>query len=57
MDEHEICGRCNGSGEGMHDGTKCMVCNDSRQESDTDSPECERAMWEMDCAKDDVGWE
>lgn len=22
----EICGNCNGSGEGMHDGTKCYVC-------------------------------
>ena len=24
--EPEICGYCNGSGEGMHDGTRCSYC-------------------------------
>ncbi len=25
-EEPEVCPNCNGSGEGMHDGTKCSVC-------------------------------
>jgi hypothetical protein len=24
-----LCGTCNGSGEGMHDGTRCMSCRGS----------------------------
>lgn len=26
-DEAELCAQCNGSGEGMHDGTTCSYCN------------------------------
>lgn len=26
-DEEEICGYCNGSGEGMYDGTHCHACH------------------------------
>jgi len=25
-EEEELCPRCNGSGEGMHDGTICTMC-------------------------------
>ncbi|MGZ5029052.1 MAG: hypothetical protein ACXWAT_00695 [Methylobacter sp.] len=25
-DESDICTNCNGSGEGMHDGTRCSTC-------------------------------
>jgi DnaJ-class molecular chaperone len=25
-DEHPICSNCNGSGEGMHEGSRCYVC-------------------------------
>jgi hypothetical protein len=25
-DPHPICSNCNGSGEGMYDGTRCYVC-------------------------------
>lgn len=26
-DEPPTCANCNGSGEGMYDGTRCIVCN------------------------------
>lgn len=28
-DDYDICPRCNGSGEGMYDGTTCRVCKGS----------------------------
>ena len=28
-DEEEICCHCNGSGEGMYDGTRCTYCKGS----------------------------
>ena len=35
----EICTNCNGSGEGMYDGTKCRVCK-GRGEQRYDCEEC-----------------
>lgn len=28
-EEPGLCGHCNGSGEGMHDGSRCTVCRGS----------------------------
>ncbi len=33
-DEHDICHQCNGSGEGMYDGSKCHACHGSGVERD-----------------------
>lgn len=33
----EICGTCNGSGEGMHDGTTCIACCGMGVERDYDA--------------------
>jgi len=33
-----ICGQCNGSGEGMHDGSKCWRC---KSRGWLDCPRCE----------------
>ncbi len=32
-EEKPVCTNCNGSGEGMHDGTKCTMCKGSGVES------------------------
>lgn len=39
QEEDELCGNCNGSGEGMYEGTRCYVCKGSGcapKESDDD---------------------
>ena len=33
-DEHDICPQCNGSGEGMYDGSICHACHGSGVERD-----------------------
>jgi hypothetical protein len=41
--ERGLCGACNGSGEGMHDGTICGSCNGSSESQYvycTDCGEC-----------------
>ena len=37
QDDDELCGRCNGSGEGMYDGTRCGACGGSGIERDYES--------------------
>ena len=50
-DDEEICPSCNGSGEGMFDGTRCRSCGGSgverteRDEQDWDAMRKERAEW------------
>lgn len=45
-DEYEcICGHCNGSGEGMYDGTTCSACGGSGIERDDSGSD---DYWEED---------
>jgi hypothetical protein len=53
MDD-ELCGACCGSGEGMHDGTRCRTCGGSggkRTAADCD----ERAEYYAELYRDDLG--
>ena len=51
QNEPSICTACNGSGEGMYDGTRCRSCGGSgverteRNEQDWDAMRKERAEW------------
>ena len=42
MDDHDICPDCNGSGEGMYDGTRCGHCKGSGVEKP------EKPLWMED---------
>lgn len=52
-DEPEICGACNGSGEGQYDGTRCTSCGGSgterreRDEPDWDAMRKDRIEREL----------
>lgn len=46
-DDQPICGNCNGSGEGMHDGSRCYQCGGSGVATDFD------ARYENECARAD----
>lgn len=51
-DEPEICPRCNGSGEGMYDGSRCGYCKGTGEvqaEKDFDDGF-------LDCDDDDTGY-
>lgn len=37
--EPPICGQCSGSGEGMHDGTRCLHCKGTGSEPDGEDDE------------------
>jgi len=43
-DEGRICGSCNGSGEGMYDGSTCRSCGGSGEEGDLER--IEQAKWD-----------
>ena len=45
-DDEQICIQCNGSGEGMHDGTRCGHCHGSGVERDLSN----REDWEAERA-------
>jgi hypothetical protein len=52
-DDYEcICGHCNGSGEGMYDGTTCSACGGSGIERDDDD-EGSDDYWETEGDNDD----
>jgi len=59
-DEDEICGRCNGSGEGMYDGSTCSACKGAGEicrpgpEPDYDAIADERRD---ERGQDEVDWE
>ena len=46
-DEDELCGHCNGSGEGMHDGAICSICGGSGV-IDDDRDGAEEPDWDDD---------
>ena len=47
--ENLICPNCNGSGEGMHDGTTCRACGGSGEErSNYEKERDERAEYEFE---------
>lgn len=51
-----LCGSCNGSGEGMYDGSTCCHCGGSGEERDYEAEyddECARGDYKRDLAKDD----
>jgi len=55
-DERCLCSHCNGSGEGMYDGSSCRVCHGSGEVRDLEAErdrEDERADYLRDQAKDD----
>lgn len=45
--EEQRCMVCNGSGEGMHDGTRCYSCNGSGVEKVSDGSEDDDYYYEM----------
>jgi DnaJ-class molecular chaperone len=54
MDE-ELCRTCNGSGEGLHDGSRCSSCKGAGTESSADDAyeaECAKADWLNDQARE-----
>ena len=54
-DDQPICGNCNGSGEGMHDGSRCSSCGGSGVAIDYDARlenECARADYMNDQARE-----
>lgn len=56
MSDEEFCSHCNGSGEGMTDGSRCGYCQGSGVECDHDAAydaACERADYLNDLAKEE----
>ena len=54
-DSDDLCPSCNGSGEGMHDGSSCGSCNGRGVARDADEEyerECERADRYYDMIKE-----
>lgn len=49
MNDDDICSYCNGSGEGMYDGTRCSACGGSGAERDED----DRRDYEKEYRDDD----
>lgn len=62
-EDEEICCNCNGSGEGMYDGSRCSSCKGSGVETDRDTAyenACEKADYDYDQARErqyDLEWE
>lgn len=62
-DEPELCGQCNGSGEGMYDGSRCGTCRGSgviqhREEEDPDDQRDRMRDAEWDgSGPDKGGWD
>ena len=46
--ENEICNYCNGSGEGMYDGSKCYTCGGSGEVPSTQEPSEEEDYQDYD---------
>ncbi len=47
-DDPIICATCNGSGEGMHDGSRCSSCHGSGHESTARDGDDDRDDWPDD---------
>ena len=59
-EEDGICSLCDGTGIGQFgdpDTSRCTRCNGTGEVISLDDEECERALWEMDCAKDEVDFD
>lgn len=62
-DDEPLCPTCNGSGEGMYDGSRCSSCRGTGVESDGEDwyeNQCAKADYENDLAREreaDREWE
>ena len=43
--EDELCSKCNGSGEGMHDGTTCQICGGGGTNAQKECDYCEKTIF------------